>query len=94
MHGRTDHRGKGRVVAQEADGWRKRSQVTGLPSEVSSLHFETSSVVHGQDQTPAEVTEKSGSYPRGKDDGGSMPPNSEPSDSQAQVIFFVYFYGF
>uniref|UniRef100_A0A6M2F9A6 BAT2 N-terminal domain-containing protein n=1 Tax=Populus davidiana TaxID=266767 RepID=A0A6M2F9A6_9ROSI len=81
MHGRPDHHGKGRFSTQEAEGWRRRSHVADLPSVLSSSHFESSNV-HRQDHNPTEATEKSGSYHQGKDDGESVLPHSDPSDSQ------------
>ncbi|KAJ6339756.1 hypothetical protein OIU77_007660 [Salix suchowensis] len=82
IYGRPDHRGKGRSSNQEAEGWQRRSHVADLPSELSSSHFESSNV-HGQDYSSAEATEKSGSY-QGKDDGESVLPHPDPSDSQMQ----------
>ncbi|XP_061952724.1 protein MODIFIER OF SNC1 1-like isoform X1 [Populus nigra] len=83
MHGRLDHHGKGRFSTQEAEGWRRRSHVADLPSVLPSSHFESSNV-HRQDHSPAEATEKSGSYHQGKDDGESVLPHPDPSDSQVQ----------
>ncbi|XP_021680282.2 protein MODIFIER OF SNC1 1 isoform X2 [Hevea brasiliensis] len=81
MHGRADHRGKGRFNTQEADGWRKKSQVADPQSIVSTVHCEISSV-NGQDHNSAEATQNSVMHPSVKDDGESMAPNFEPSDSQ------------
>lgn len=92
MHGRPDHHGKGRFSTQEAEGWRRRSHVADLPSVLSSSHFESSNV-HRQDHNPTEATEKSGSYHQGKDDGESVLPHPDPSDSQVQVIY-IYFFTF
>ncbi|XP_044476385.1 protein MODIFIER OF SNC1 1-like [Mangifera indica] len=77
MHGRTDHRGKGRFNSQEIDGWRKKSPI----ADCSSAHSE-SSIVHMQDQALKEAAEESGSYLQGKDELEPMPPMSD--DSQAQ----------
>ncbi|KAJ9140294.1 hypothetical protein P3X46_030958 [Hevea brasiliensis] len=74
MHGRVDHRGKGRLNTQESDGWRKKSLVADPQCIVSSVHCEISSV-HGQDHNSAEA-------PSGKYGGESMPLAFEPSDSQ------------
>ncbi|KAF2315893.1 hypothetical protein GH714_040688 [Hevea brasiliensis] len=78
MHGRADHRGKGRFNTQEADGWRKKSQVADPQSVVSTVHCEISSV-NGQDHNSAEATQNSVMHPSVKDDGESMAPNFEPT---------------
>ncbi|KAF9671625.1 hypothetical protein SADUNF_Sadunf12G0067100 [Salix dunnii] len=82
MHGRSDHHGKGRFITQEADGWRRRSQVADSPSVLSS-HFGSSNV-YRQDHGSAEATEKSGFCHQGKYDGGSVPPQPDPIDSLTQ----------
>lgn len=87
MHGRSDHRGKGRFNSQEVDGWRKKSPIADSPSVTSATHSE-SSVFQMQDQALKEAGEKSGSYLQGTDEEESMPPMSDPNDSQAQVIYF------
>ncbi|XP_043813784.1 protein MODIFIER OF SNC1 1 isoform X2 [Manihot esculenta] len=81
MHSRADHRGKGRFSTQEADGWRKKSQVADQRCIVSTAHYEISSV-HGQAHSSVEAPQNSVLHPSLKDDGESMPPASEPSDSQ------------
>ncbi|KAJ0047739.1 hypothetical protein Pint_15492 [Pistacia integerrima] len=83
MHGRTDHRGKGRFNSQEVDGWRKKSPIADSPSVTCATHSE-SSIVHMQDQALKEAAEQSASYLQGKDEGESMLPMSDPNDSEAQ----------
>ncbi|KAJ6672335.1 PROTEIN MODIFIER OF SNC1 1 [Salix viminalis] len=82
MHGRSDHHGKGRFITQEADGWRRRSQVADSPSVLSS-HFGSSNV-YRQDHGSADATEKSGFCHQGKYDGETVPPQPDPSDSPTQ----------
>lgn len=84
MHGRVDHRGKGRFNTQEGDGWRRKSEVADPQSVVSGVHYEFSSV-HMEDYTPAETTQNSVSHSSGKDDGESVPNVSDPNDIEAQI---------
>lgn len=86
MHGRPDHRGKGRFSSQEADGWRRKSSVAVSSTDTSVAHSESSNILI-QDHPAKEVTVKLEFNPQGNDGGGSMPSMSEPSDSQAQVIY-------
>lgn len=82
--GRVDHRGKGRVNAQDVDGWRKKSLVADSSSVTGSGNVELSSNVDVQDcHSSMQVPQKSGLHLQGTEDGesGSM---SDPSDSQAQ----------
>ncbi|KAG8652574.1 hypothetical protein MANES_06G107300v8 [Manihot esculenta] len=81
MYSRADHRSKGRFSPQEDDVWRKKSQVADPQCLVSTAHYEISSV-HGQDHSSAEAPQNSVLHPSLKDEGESMPPASEPSDSQ------------
>ncbi|KAL5816232.1 hypothetical protein ACOSQ3_024610 [Xanthoceras sorbifolium] len=83
MHGRTDHRGKGRFNSQEADGWRKKSSGADSSSLISAAHSESSNI-QVQDHTHEDTSEKSGSYCQGKDGEEPMPPMSDTSDSEAQ----------
>ncbi|CAI0547413.1 unnamed protein product [Linum tenue] len=80
MHIKTDHRGKGRSSTQDADSWRRRTQVTELNDGISSVHV--SSAVRSHDCTSVEATEKSVSHQG--NDRESMLQASEPSDTQAQ----------
>eukprot|EP00257_Ricinus_communis_P020743 XP_015580054.1 protein MODIFIER OF SNC1 1 [Ricinus communis] len=82
MHGRTDHRGKGRVNTPETDGWRKKSDIVDLQNTASTVHNEISSVSVGQHHISADAGQNFGSQPSGKDNLESMPPVSDPSDSQ------------
>ncbi|CAN1334937.1 hypothetical protein LINPERPRIM_LOCUS36565 [Linum perenne] len=81
VHIRSDHRSKGRINAQDTDGWRRRPQVEESHDGVSSAHV--SSVLHGQEFVSAEATEKSVPHHQGNDEE-SMLQSSEPNDSQAQ----------
>lgn len=90
MHGRTDHRGKGKFNSQEVEGWRKKAPISDSPGVTSSTQCENS-IVHMQNKAPKEFAEKSGSYLQGKDEGESMPPMFDPNDSQAQVITFILY---
>lgn len=83
MHGRPDHRGKGRFSSQEADGWRRKSSVAVPSTDMSVAHSESSNILI-QDHPAKEVTIKLEFNPQGNDGGELMPSMSEPSDSQAQ----------
>lgn len=83
MHGRPDHRGKGRFSSQETDGWRRKSSVAESSTDISVAHSESSNIFI-QDHPAKEVTVKLEFNPQGNDGGESMPSMSEPSDSQAQ----------
>ncbi|CAL2261389.1 unnamed protein product [Prunus armeniaca] len=84
MHGRSDHRGRGRLNNQEGEGWWKKSLVSEPTTVVSSAHLETPNV-HLQDHLATmEATEKSGSYPQGRYEEESATPLLDPNDSEAQ----------
>ena len=77
------------VNAQDVDGWRKKSLVADSSSVTGSGNVELSSNVDVQDcHSSMQVPQKSGLHLQGTEDGesGSM---SDPSDSQAQVIFII-----
>ncbi|XWS37510.1 hypothetical protein CRYUN_Cryun19dG0049000 [Craigia yunnanensis] len=84
MHGRTDHRGRGRYNSQDVDGWRKKPPFTDSSNVKSTTHSENPSDANVQDYMSLEASEKSGSYPQLRDEGESMPPVHDPGDSQAQ----------
>lgn len=87
MHGRPDHRGKGRPSSQEADEWRRKSSVAESSTDMSVAHSESSNILI-QDHPAKEGTVKLEFNPQGNDGGEPMPSMSEASDSQAQVIYF------
>ncbi|XVF54075.1 hypothetical protein PTKIN_Ptkin05aG0151800 [Pterospermum kingtungense] len=84
MHGRTDHRGRGRFNSQDGDGWRKKPPFTDSSFVKSTTHSENPSDANMQDYMSLEASEKSGSYLQARDEGESMPPAYDPSDSQVQ----------
>ena len=84
-HGGADRRGRGRINAQETDGWRKKPPAADPPSLVSPTVQVESSIVRGLDNTSAGAIEKPGSHCQVKN-GESLPLMSDPSDSQSQVI--------
>lgn len=75
MHGRTDHRDRGRFNSQEVDGWQKKP-TAGL--ENSKLNVQDHS---------SGTAEKSG-YPQARDEGEPVQTIHDPSDSQVQVMCF------
>ncbi|XVF12185.1 hypothetical protein REPUB_Repub08aG0092400 [Reevesia pubescens] len=83
VHGRTDHRGRGRFNSQD-DGWGKKPPFTDSSNVKSTTHSENPSDSYVQDYMALEASERSGSYPQARDEGESMPPVYNPSDSQAQ----------
>ena len=87
MHGRTDHRGRGRFNSQDVDGWQKKPPFTDSSNVKSTIHSENPDT-NVQDHMSLEASEKSGSYPQARDEGESMPPVYDPGDSQEQVILF------
>ena len=91
MHGRTDHRGRGRFNSQDIDGWQKKPPFTDWSNEKSTTHSENPFDANVQDYMSLEASEKYGSYPQARDEGESMPLVHDPSDSQAQVIFFILY---
>lgn len=54
MHGRGDHRNKGRSNNQDADGWRKKSVVEDS-SASSGAQLEASNVLVGDHQIPVQI---------------------------------------
>ncbi|XWS48190.1 hypothetical protein CRYUN_Cryun13aG0052200 [Craigia yunnanensis] len=84
MHNRTDHRGRGRFNSQDVDGWREKPLFTDSSNLKSTTHSENPSDANVQDYMSLEASDKSGSYHRARDEGESMPPVYDPSDSQAQ----------
>lgn len=90
-HGRTDHRGRGRFNSEDVDGWRKKPPFTDSSNVKSAAHFENPSESNVQDYVSLEASDKSGSYPQARDEGELMPPVYDPSDSEAQVIFFILY---
>ncbi|KAF5743745.1 Modifier of snc1 putative isoform 1 [Tripterygium wilfordii] len=84
MHNRPDHRGsKGRFNVQDADGWQKKASAVDSPIAAAATHSE-SSIPLMQNHTSVESTDKSGSYPQGKDEGEAVQPIFNSSDSQLQ----------
>ncbi|KAF5732165.1 Modifier of snc1 putative isoform 1 [Tripterygium wilfordii] len=84
MNSRADHRGsKGRFNLQEADGWQKKSSAVDFPIPAAASQSETS-VSHMQNNTSVEPTEKSGSYPQGKNEREAVSPIFDSGDSQLQ----------
>ncbi|XVF09352.1 hypothetical protein REPUB_Repub07fG0085200 [Reevesia pubescens] len=84
MHGRTDHRGMGRCNSQDVDGWRKKPPFTDTSNIKSTTDSGNPSDANVQDYMSLEASEMSGSYSQATDEGESMPPIYDPSDSQAQ----------
>ncbi|KAK6276651.1 hypothetical protein POUND7_006360 [Theobroma cacao] len=84
IHGRTDHRGRGRFNPQDADGWRKKPLFTDSSNVKPTKDSENPSNVNIQDSMSLEASEKSGLNSQVRDEGESMPPVYDPSDSQAQ----------
>ncbi|XWS60767.1 hypothetical protein CRYUN_Cryun07bG0065300 [Craigia yunnanensis] len=84
MHGRTDHRGRGRFNFQDVDGWQKKPPFTDSSNVKSTTHSENPSDTNVQGHMSLEASEKSGSYPQAIDEGESMTPVYDPDDSQAQ----------
>ncbi|OMO67543.1 hypothetical protein COLO4_30100 [Corchorus olitorius] len=87
MHTRPDHhRGRGRFNLQDADGWRKRPPYTDSSNVKPATDSENPSNVNMQDHMSLEASEKSVllSYPQARDEGESMQPVFDPSDSQAK----------
>lgn len=95
MHGRSDHRGRGRLNNQEGEGLWKKPMVSEPTSVVSTAHLEKPSNVHLHDHLASvEVTEKSGSYPQGRRDEESAAPMFDSSDSESQVIYMLFIFLF
>ncbi|XWS50917.1 hypothetical protein CRYUN_Cryun12cG0131800 [Craigia yunnanensis] len=84
MHGRADHRGRGRFNSQDVDGWQKKPPFTDSLNVKSTTHSENPSDANAQDYMLLEASEKSGSSPQARDEGESMPLLRDPSNSQAQ----------
>ncbi|XP_022738831.1 protein MODIFIER OF SNC1 1-like isoform X2 [Durio zibethinus] len=84
MHGRTDHRGRGRFNSQDVDGWRKKPPFTDSSRVKSTTHSENPFDAIVQEYMSLEASKKSESYPQAIDESESVPPVYDPSDSQAQ----------
>ncbi|KAF5730868.1 Modifier of snc1 putative isoform 1 [Tripterygium wilfordii] len=83
MHNRPDHCGsKGRFNVRESDGREKKASAVS-PIAAAASHSK-SSVTHMQNHTYVEPTEKSGSYPQGKDEGEAVSSIFASSDSRLQ----------
>nr|XP_015882618.2 protein MODIFIER OF SNC1 1 [Ziziphus jujuba var. spinosa] len=82
MQGKGDYHGRGRLNTQEADRWQNKSSNADSPV-IPSTHLETSNVEHAH-HTSVEATEKPASYPHGRGEGESVPPDLDSNDSQAQ----------
>ena len=88
VEGQLDHQRGKRFNAQDADGWRKKPLAAESTNIVLSANVEPTSNPHVQDQhTSVEAAEKSMINPQGKDEGDSLTPMFDPSDSHAQVIY-------
>ncbi|KAJ1439082.1 Protein MODIFIER OF SNC1 1 [Sesbania bispinosa] len=74
MQGRGDHRGKGRLNNQDADGWRKKSVVEDS-SASAGAQFEASNVLVGDHCISVNQV---------RHDGESVQTRSDPADSHAQ----------
>lgn len=88
MHGRTDHRGKGKLNNEEADGWRKNSSGAETTSSISASHAE-GSYIQVRGHAADDVPEKSQSYSQGKDEGEPILSMVDTVDNQAQVMSFA-----
>ncbi|CAL5374946.1 unnamed protein product [Camellia sinensis] len=85
VQGRLDHRGKRFNNTHDAGGLRKKPLAAESVCEVSAVNSEPSFDVHVQDHlTSVEATEKPEINPQGKDEGESLTPVLDESDSQAQ----------
>ncbi|KAG4378708.1 hypothetical protein GLYMA_17G087600v4 [Glycine max] len=85
MHGRGDHRNKGRSNNQDADGWRKKSVVEDS-SASSGAQLEASNVLVGDHQIPVQTYDRSGSFNKARHIGESVQTRSDPADNHAQVV--------
>lgn len=88
MQGKGDYHGRGRLNTQEADRWQNKCSNADSPV-IPSTHLETSNVEHAH-HTSVEATEKPASYPHGRGEGESVPPDLDSNDSQAQVICLIF----
>ncbi|KAK7291620.1 hypothetical protein RIF29_06916 [Crotalaria pallida] len=83
MQGRGDHRNKGKLTNQDADGWRKKSVVA--DSSVSSgALLEAPNVLVGDHRISIETYDRSGSYNQARRDGESVQARSDSVDDPAQ----------
>lgn len=91
MHGRSDHRGRGRFNNQEGDDWGKKPLASEPTAVVSTANLKIPSNDHVQDHLVSmEVTDKPGSYPQGRREEDTVTPMLDPNDSEAQVCTFDF----
>ncbi|XP_059643869.1 protein MODIFIER OF SNC1 1-like [Cornus florida] len=83
MQGRTDHHSK-RFNTKDADGWQKKSLVSGSLNAVSSANIGPTFNVHVEHHTFVEADEKSGINLQSKDEEESLTLMYDPSDCDAQ----------
>lgn len=91
MHGRSDHRGRGRFNNQEGDGWGKKPLASEPTAAVSTANSKIPSNDHVHDHLVSmEVTDKPGSYHQGRREEDSVTPMLDPNDSEAQVTYILF----
>ncbi|XP_061366814.1 protein MODIFIER OF SNC1 1-like isoform X2 [Gastrolobium bilobum] len=91
MQGRGDHRNRGRLNNQDADGWGKKSVVEDSSASSGEL-LEASNVLVGDNRISVETYDRSGSYNQARHDGESVQRHdgesvqtmSDPADSHEQ----------
>jgi hypothetical protein len=89
MQGRGDHRNRGRLNNQDADGWRKKSVVEDS-SASSGAQLEPSNVLVGDHRISVETYIRSGSNNQPRHNGESVQTTSDPTDGHAQVMHAHY----
>lgn len=89
MQGRGDHRNKGKLTNQDADGWRKKSMVADS-SASSGTQLEASNVLVGDHRISIETYDRSGSYNQTRCDGESVQARSDSVDDHAQVMHIPF----
>ncbi|OIW00320.1 hypothetical protein TanjilG_27571 [Lupinus angustifolius] len=83
MQGKSDHRNKGILTTQDADGWRKKSVVSDCLVSPGPL-LEASDVLVGDHIISIETYNRSGSYNKGRHDGESVQARLDSVDDHAQ----------